>query len=170
MSNCDGEAPLRSAVHILTSMLHTHSLTLAACYIYIPSHTYPWPIRPHSMSVQWWQYVGLWKDFLTKKCPWPYSYFSSPATGLSASRFSLACESAAILLVVVQIRGKHYAEASESIGDSPKLLDTPSVTSAWGRDQTPCGSRFKPPSTNPSGPLLVTRVRHFYIKLKTQSI
>ena len=27
--------------------------------ISLPSHTYPWPMRPHSMSVQWWQYVGL---------------------------------------------------------------------------------------------------------------
>lgn len=32
-----------------------------------PSHVYPWPIIPHRRSVQWWQYTGLWKVFLTKQ-------------------------------------------------------------------------------------------------------
>lgn len=31
---------------------------------------YPCWIKPHSMSVQWWQYVGLWKVFFVKLCPW----------------------------------------------------------------------------------------------------
>lgn len=31
---------------------------------------YPCCMRPQSMSVQLWQYVGLWKVFLLKLCPW----------------------------------------------------------------------------------------------------
>ncbi len=34
------------------------------------------------MSVQWWQYDGLWKVFLVKKCPWPTS--SSMVTSLAS--------------------------------------------------------------------------------------
>lgn len=38
----------------------------------LPSQTYPGtPIRVHIISVQWWQYDGLWKDFFVKKCPCP---------------------------------------------------------------------------------------------------
>lgn len=39
----------------------------------LPSHTNPCPISPHSISVQWWQYVGLWNVFFIKKCPLPCS-------------------------------------------------------------------------------------------------
>lgn len=34
-----------------------------------PSQMKPCWMRPHSMSLQWWQYVGLWKVFLQKLCP-----------------------------------------------------------------------------------------------------
>lgn len=34
-----------------------------------PSQMKPCWMRPHSMSPQWWQYVGLWKVFLPKLCP-----------------------------------------------------------------------------------------------------
>lgn len=34
-----------------------------------PSQMKPCCMRPHSMSPQWWQYVGLWKVFLPKLCP-----------------------------------------------------------------------------------------------------
>lgn len=34
-----------------------------------PSQMKPCWMRPQSMSLQWWQYVGLWKVFLQKLCP-----------------------------------------------------------------------------------------------------
>lgn len=39
-------------------------------FVHLPSQIYPCCNNPHNMSVQWWQYVGLWKVFLLKLCPW----------------------------------------------------------------------------------------------------
>ena len=36
---------------------------------YSPEHWNPWPLNPHSNSVQWWQKVGWKKVFLTNSCP-----------------------------------------------------------------------------------------------------
>lgn len=47
----------------------------------LPSQMKPCWMRPHSMSLQWWQYVGLWKVFLQKLWPCAASGWSvEPAT------------------------------------------------------------------------------------------
>ena len=59
------------------------------------SQIHPCPMSPQSISVQWWQYVGLWKVFLLKKCPcpcWSYSVVTfDPEGGVSAVGLPICC-------------------------------------------------------------------------------